>query len=85
MAHLGINSLAAPAPQDSGLRRFGQALQAFSAGGRGEGQEFISGQREQRESLSDERRQAALLDVRSARNLLQQGNVADASRLLQNR
>lgn len=67
------------------LQQIGRALQGFSAGVAGRGPEFIQGLQTQRKQLTDERRDAALLDNRVMLDHLRSGRVPQAKQLLTNR
>lgn len=63
------------------LNNLALALQGFGAGVGGRGPEFLAGQKK----LSDERRQALLIDNRNALGLLDQGKNELAAQLLRDR
>lgn len=74
-----------PQEELSTLQKIGQGMQAFGAGFRGAGQEFLAGQQQQQQLLSFERQKAAAEDMRRAKMLLDQGDVAGVRDLAANR
>jgi len=67
------------------LGGIGGGLQAVGSGIRGGGQQFLQGREDRATKLSNERRQALLIDNRSALGLMKQGDIPRATQLLQNR
>lgn len=74
-----------PAQQPSTLQRIGQGLQGFGAGVQGRGQQFLAGQQQQRQTLSNERLRAAAEDVRRGKALVDAGDLQGFRDLLQER
>lgn len=74
-----------PAEKQSLLQKIGTGLLAVSEGGRGRGQEFLAGREQQRQQLSLERQEAVAEDLRRAKLLLDQGDVAGVRDLLTQR
>lgn len=66
--------------QQSGFQRFGNALSAFGAGTRGQGQQFFANQQQQ---LSLQRQQAAAEDLFRAQNFLERGDLLGLQNLAQ--
>lgn len=75
-----------PTTQNRGtLERIASGLQGLGAGIQGRGAEFLAGQRQQEQQLSEERKRAAAEDIRKAKLLFDQGNVSGVRQLAQQR
>jgi len=85
MQHTGLSGLVAPRQRATGIDALLTGIQGLGEGFAGRGAAFAKEQTEQRQELSQERRQAALFDTRNAVNFLQLGDTAQALELFSNR
>lgn len=79
------NGFLVPGQQRSTLQDVGLGLRAFSAGVRGQGQQFLEGERTQEQALSAERMKAAADDVFRVQQLLGKNDLIGVRNLAESR